>query len=337
MRRLSRLRRKPSLPLRLLTERNKLHTTKQDNEQYASYAKENVAKVEAELQKIYDGILALMDKNLTPSVRRIAEAEGHQQMTPNRSSSFSKSILNRDRREATRKRCSQERHESCDAEWCIQEHTAQREVVAVEEQQKLAKKSLEIQVEEKQVAEIKNKVQKVKKSPKVTNSSIKQTQMTSVNGYRGDGCQNHAHAEKTKSSESKRTSRLVRGPGEERNTETRMRRTRRRSKLFLDSEKQCFTVRNILTKEKLKDKSPRRLVHVEAHHEEVQGRELRGQGNFGVEHRSHRGCRGLVQLSGSTRTSRSSRSTALQISSRNIGNAVARKEIWTSNPGWYEW
>ena len=47
-----------------------------------------------------------------------------------------------------------------------------------------------------------------------------------------------------------------------------------------DSEKQCFTVRNILTKEKLKDKSPRRQVYVEAHHEEVQVCELRGHGNF---------------------------------------------------------
>ena len=37
------------------------------------------------------------------------------------------------------------------------------------------KKSLEIQVEEKQVAEIKNKVQTVKNSLEVTNSSIKQT------------------------------------------------------------------------------------------------------------------------------------------------------------------
>ena len=45
----------------------------------------------------------------------------------------------------------------------------------------------------------------------MTNSSIKQTQMTSVNGYRCDECQNHACAE-TKSSESKRTSRLVRNP-----------------------------------------------------------------------------------------------------------------------------
>ena len=79
----------------------------------------------------------------------------------------------------------------------------------MEEQQKLGKKSLEIQVEKKQVAEIKNKVRTVKNSLKETNTSIKQTQMTSVNGYRGDECQNHAHAE-TKSSEPKRTSILVR-------------------------------------------------------------------------------------------------------------------------------
>ena len=102
----------------------------------------------------------------------------------------------------------------------------------MEEQQKLVKKSLGIQVEEKQVVETENKVQTVKNSLEVTNSSIKQTQMTSVNGYSGDECQNHAYAEKTKSSESKRTSRLVRnlkltrGPGKEQNTESRMRRTR---------------------------------------------------------------------------------------------------------------
>ena len=46
------------------------------------------------------------------------------------------------------------------------------------------------------------------------------------------------------------------------------------------SEKQCFTVRNILTKEKLEDKSPRGQVCVEAHYAEVQDCELRGQGNF---------------------------------------------------------
>ena len=85
-----------------------------------------------------------------------------------------------------------EQDESCEAEWCIQEHAAQRKVVAVDEQQKLVKKSQEIQVEEKHVAEMKNKVRTVKNSLEVTNSSIKQTQ-------------NHTYAENTKSSESKRT------------------------------------------------------------------------------------------------------------------------------------
>ena len=47
-------------------------------------------------------------------------------------------------------------------------------------------------------------------------------------------------------------------------------------------------MRNILAKEKLKDKSPRGQVYVDAHHEQVQGHELRGQGTLGVEHRSHR-------------------------------------------------
>ena len=100
----------------------------------------------------------------------------------------------------------------------------------------------------------------MKNSLDVTNSSIKQTQMTSVNGYRGDECQNHADAE-TKSSESKRTSRLVRNS-------KLTGRTRRRAKHRVENETKkakietkkgsetlCFTVGNILTKEKLKDKS----------------------------------------------------------------------------------
>ena len=37
---------------------------------------------------------------------------------------------------------------------------------------------------------------------------------------------------------------------------------------------------NILTKEKIKEKFPRKQVYVEARHEEVQGRVLRGLGNF---------------------------------------------------------
>ena len=78
-------------------------------------------------------------------------------------------------------------------------------------------------------------------------------------------------------------------------------------------------MRNILTKEKLKDKSPRRQVCVEALHEEVQGHELRGHGNLGVEHRSRRDEEArelhLPQdlYKGEARTSRS---TTLQISTR---------------------
>ena len=41
------------------------------------------------------------------------------------------------------------------------------------------------------------------------------------------------------------------------------------------SEKQCFTVRNMLHEGKAQ-----RQMCVEAHHEEVQACELRGQGNF---------------------------------------------------------
>ena len=38
--------------------------------------------MDAELQKIYDGILALMDKNVIPSARRITEAKGHNEGRP---------------------------------------------------------------------------------------------------------------------------------------------------------------------------------------------------------------------------------------------------------------
>ena len=139
--------------------------------------------MEAEFQKICDGILALMDKNLIPSARRIAGTEGHQQRTPKRSSSSSKSILNRSQ-ESDRQHRKPRTTRILGSRGCIEEYTAQRKVVAWEEQQKLVKKSWEDQavaltvthVEEKQVAEIKNKVQTVKISHEVTNSSIKQTQ-----------------------------------------------------------------------------------------------------------------------------------------------------------------
>ena len=152
----------------------------------------------------------------------------------------------------------------------------------MDEQQKLVKKSLEIQVEEKHVAEIKNKVQTVRNSLEETNSSIKQTQMTSVNGYRGDECQNQAYAEKTKSSESKRILRVVRNlklteePGEEQNTETRMRRTRRRSKSRRIRRRSASTVRQ---------------VYVEAHHEEVPVNFVDPETSGGTQNSSRRSSR----------------------------------------------
>ena len=103
---ISRLIRKLGLQLRLLTERNKLHTTKKE-EQIAHNKESRTTssrrrtrrntsrKVEAEFQKICDDIFAVMDKNLISSARRIARTEGHQQRTLKRSSRLSKSILNR--------------------------------------------------------------------------------------------------------------------------------------------------------------------------------------------------------------------------------------------------
>eukprot|EP00450_Noctiluca_scintillans_P040450 CAMPEP_0194480108 /NCGR_PEP_ID=MMETSP0253-20130528/3024_1 /TAXON_ID=2966 /ORGANISM="Noctiluca scintillans" /LENGTH=140 /DNA_ID=CAMNT_0039319441 /DNA_START=62 /DNA_END=480 /DNA_ORIENTATION=+ len=51
---------------RIITSVEQKEKTK-GNEHQASYAREYVVKVEAELQKICGGILALMDKNLIPT------------------------------------------------------------------------------------------------------------------------------------------------------------------------------------------------------------------------------------------------------------------------------
>ena len=177
-----------------------------------------------------------MDKNLIPSARRITRAEGHQQRTPKRSSSFEQ--VDFEQVAEKRQACDAAKNDTNLAKQSGVSKNTQHNVKLLpwKSNRNLVKKSLEIQVEEEHVAETKNKVQTVKNSLEMMNSSIKQTQTTSVNGYRGDECQNRAYAEKTKSSESKRTQKLVRnlkvtgGPGEEQNTESRMRRTRRRSK-----------------------------------------------------------------------------------------------------------
>ena len=280
------------------------------------------------------------------------------------SSSLSKSIWT-GRREATGLRCSQEQHESCEAEWCIQEHTPQREVVATEERQKLVQKSLEIHVEEKQVAEIKNKVQTVKNSLEVANRSIKLTphgsrtfvaeceprwtmyQLPQRWRVSKPGPRREEEVEwiETEHRDLVRNPKLTGQTGEERNTESRTRRTRRRSKLFLISEEYCSS-----------EKDPREG--------KVQGQvstrtSLFWNTSWGIA-RSRITWTGKLE-SGTHISSRrrSSRTTPARLHSTRethntnleehhtpylrtkmfggIENAVVRKETWTSNPGWYTW
>ena len=124
---------------------------------------------------------------LIPSARRIAGTEGHQQRTLKRSPSLSKSILNRSPRSDRQHRKPRMTRIVRSRVVYPRTHSTTKSICC-EEQQKLVKKSLMIQVEEKQAAEIKNKVQTVKNSLEVANSSIKQTHMTNVNGHRGDEC-----------------------------------------------------------------------------------------------------------------------------------------------------
>ena len=101
---------------------------------------------------------------------------------------------------------------------------------------------------------------------------------------------------------------------------------------------------------KLKDKSPRGKVYVEAHHAKVRGRELGGQGNFEwstdlIETKKLENyTRHVAQDLYSGEAQREPRRAHEEQHCRSphetsgwIENAVARNEIWTSNVGWYEW
>ena len=88
-----------------------------------------------------------------------------------------------------------------------------------------------------------------------------------------------------------------------------------------------------------------RQVYVEAHHEEVQDCELRGQGNFEwntdpqkIENYTCQVYNGDGEAQhelGGVQQEQHCRS--LRETSEWIENAVAHKETWTSNPGWHEW
>ena len=71
-----------------------------------------------------------MDKNLIPSARRFEGTEGHQQRTLKRSSSLSNSMLNKSQR-SDRQHRKPRTTRIVRSRVCIQEHTAQRNVVAV--------------------------------------------------------------------------------------------------------------------------------------------------------------------------------------------------------------
>ena len=110
---------------------------------------EHVAKVEAELQKICEGILALMDRNFIPSARRIAGAEGHQQRTLKRSSSFEQvdfeQVAERERQHR-KPRDDTNRAKQSGASKNTQHNV---KVVAVKNQQKFVKKPRETSCREK--------------------------------------------------------------------------------------------------------------------------------------------------------------------------------------------
>ena len=181
----------------------------------------------------------------------------------------------------------------------------------------------------------------------VTTSSITQTQMTRVHGNRSDECQNHAY-EETESCESKRTSRLVRNPKltarTRRRTKQRVENETNKAKIETKkgSEKQCFTLRNILNEGKAQSQ-----VYVEAHHEGVQDCEVRGQGNFEwntdlietkrtTPSRLHKTCsmeRHNTNLEDLTEDNTAHRFTKHQ---NGLRTQSLCKEIWTSKPGWYE-
>ena len=83
-----------------------------------------------ELQKICDGILALMDKHLSHRPERLQEPKAISKGR-SRGHPVCASRPRTGRREATESIASQERREFCEAEWCVQEHTAQPKVAAV--------------------------------------------------------------------------------------------------------------------------------------------------------------------------------------------------------------
>ena len=209
---------------------------------------------------------------------------------------------------------------------CFQEHTAQREVVAVKNNWRSPWR----------FKSKRNKLQRQRTTFRRWRTHLRwrtaasrghrwrvsiDTEVTSVN-------QNHAYAE-TKSSESKRTSRLVLNP-------KLTGKTRRRAKhrVEIETNKAKIETKKVRRSDALQweTSSRKKISKINLCWSTLWGSArlwITWTRKLQVENRSHRdeeawelhlpGCTETVQWWGATRTSTSSRRTTLQISSRNIG------------------
>ena len=88
------------------------------------------------------------------------------------------------------------------------------------------------------------------------------------------------------------------------------------------------------------------MLYGERHHEEVQDCELRGQGSFGwntdliqtkkLENYTCQVAQDLKSGEAQHEPRGAHEEQHCRSLHENIENAVARRETWTSNPGWYE-
>ena len=157
-----------------------------------------------------------------------------------------------------------------------------------------------------------------------------QTQITNVNGYRSDECRNHAYAE-TKSSESKRTSPNSKNwperPEEERNTE---RRSKSRKVLRNNASQ---SMRNIFTKEKLKDKYMLKHIVKKSKFVKYVDKETSSGTQISSRRKSSRNTFAKLHR---TSTMKRHNTNSEELTKNNIAD-LFRKDTWTSNLGWYEW
>ena len=156
----------------------------------------------------------------------------------------------------------------------------------------------------------------------------------------------HAH----KSSESKRTSRLVRNPKlTEKDQEKSQTQIRERDEQGEDRNQERFGEEMVYSEKHPHEGKAQRQVDVEAHHEEGQDCESRGQENFKwntdlIETKKLENICQVAQdlYNGDAQLEprgahEEQHCRSLHETLEWLENAFARMETWTSNLGWYEW